>query len=351
MASALLVASFAAALGVPGALIPKDAPELSSMTKNTKDEVHTTSNDGELAGKIAKKVAEKLPTTTISAEAVSAKASPPSWPTSTCTVTKAADRSWACCFDCSGCNGSRVCLGQDPCPACPAPPPSLPPFSPPHVDAPPSGCFAKDSTHACLLSMPTIAPEAAYAQCFLGAEPTNASLVRMADLDVGDLVLTSSATSSRIVANQHKAVDTIAEMLTLHTEGGTVSLTPDHAVFVDGAPVAATEAKVGSILSTGVVKRVTKSEGAIINPVTASGTILASDAGAPVLAASHPIWIAPLVLESSLARAVINSALFFAGDVGSIAQGVVSVLAKIAATLAVVTLARKPKPKERMAKA
>jgi len=102
---------------------------------------------------------------------------------------------------------------------------------------------------------------------------------------------------------------------------------------VDGELVAANDVKVGSLLSTGAVKRITKSEGNIINPVTASGTIVADG----TLAASNPMWIASLTVDAPITRAVVNAALFAAGDVDSIADGAVGVLAmlaKIAATLA-----------------
>jgi len=178
------------------------------------------------------------------------------------------------------------------------------------------GCFDKDSTTACLLASPL-------AEC---------EHVLMADLVPGDLVLGRDGATT-VVAVQHKAVDTVAEMLTFHTAAASVSMTPNHAIFVDGELVAANDVKVGSLLSTGAVKRITKSEGNIINPVTASGTIVADG----TLAASNPMWIASLTVDAPITRAVVNAALFAAGDVDSIADGAVGVLAmlaKIAATLA-----------------
>ena len=40
------------------------------------------------------------------------------------------------------------------------------------------------------------------------------------------------------------------------------------------------------------------SRGAVINPVTAGGTILALGSGAPVLASTHPEWSASFMLAS-----------------------------------------------------
>ena len=163
----------------------------------------------------------------------------------------------------------------------------------------------------------------------------------MADLAAGDLVLTATSegalAATTVVAVQHKAVDTVAEMLTFDTaDGASVSMTADHAVFVGGRLVAAAEAKVGSTLTnakgeTAIVKRITKSEGAIINPVTSSGTIFADG----ILAASNPLWIASLTVDAPLTRAIVNVVLYAVGDVDSIAAG----SAKVAASAAVAALA------------
>ena len=194
---------------------------------------------------------------------------------------------------------------------CTAPPPSS------------SSCFAKDTTTACLLA-------SADAKC---------EHVLMADLAVGDLVLGREGATA-VVAVQHKAVDTISEMLTFHTAAGAVSMTPDHAVFADGELVAAAQVKVGSLLSTGAVKRITKGEAYIINPVTASGTIVADG----VLAASNPMWIASLTVDAPLTRMLVNAAIYAAGDVDSIASGVASILAKLAVATAVAKLAFTVRP-------
>jgi hypothetical protein len=208
-------------------------------------------------------------------------------------------------------------------------------------------CFAKEASTACLV-FGDAAPTAAYAQCYEGAAEEGAKLVLMKELAAGDRVLSMAEGAlaiTRVVVNQHVNADKSAPMLTLHTSQGAVSMTPDHAVFVDGALVAASEAKVGSVLTNAqgevAIKRITKSDAAIVNPVTASGTILASDASAPVLAASHPIWIAPLMVESTVARSVANAALYFVGnsvETSSRTGFVALLLAKAAATLAVVGL-------------
>ena len=181
------------------------------------------------------------------------------------------------------------------------------------------GCFAKETSTACLLASPT-------AEC----QP-----VLMADLVPGDVVLGRDGATT-VLAVQHKAVDTLAEMLTFHTAGGaSVSMTRDHAVFADGELVAAAQVKVGSLLSTGAVKRIAKSEGAIINAVTADGTIVADG----ILAASNPMWIASLTVDAPLTRAVVNGILFAVGDVDTVTAGLVKAAVTAGFTLGAVALA------------
>jgi len=160
----------------------------------------------------------------------------------------------------------------------------------------------------------------------------------MSDLAVGDLVLGRWGATAIVVVQliaQHKAVDTISEMLTFHTAAGTSSMTPDHAVFADGELVAAAQVKVGSLLSTGAVKRIAKSEGAIINAVTADGTIVADG----ILAASNPMWIASLTVDAPLTRAVVNGILFAVGDVDTVTAGLVKAAVTAGFTLGAVALA------------
>ena len=62
----------------------------------------------------------------------------------------------------------------------------------------------------------------------------------MADLASGDLVLTQAqsgeAVVTRVVVNQHVLSRKTSEMITMHmSDGRTLSLTPDHALFVNGA--------------------------------------------------------------------------------------------------------------------
>jgi len=167
----------------------------------------------------------------------------------------------------------------------------------------------------------------------------------MAELGAGDQVLTLSDLGlavTRVVVNQHAQAEDLSEIFTLHTSAGSsLSLTPYHAIFVDGKLAAAADAKVGSSLVDAkgdavTVKRVTKTQGAVINPVTVSGTILASDEGSPLLAASHPFWIAPAVFESSLIRAVVNAGLFVAGDVSGAMGFATAIAYKIGGTVAII---------------
>jgi len=209
------------------------------------------------------------------------------------------------------------------------------------------GCFSKSSTTACRLADPSASVDAAFSACYENENNGAASRVMMADLVPGDYVLTDTTAgtlqATRVLVNQHTAHEKTAETLTLITaEGATLSVTADHGLYVDGALIMAAEAKVGATLNNGVLRRIVKnSEAAIINPVTATGTILASDSGAPFLAASHPMWIASRVADSSATRLLVNAAILYVGDVDSVTSGVVHGIAKVVATVGILVLARK----------
>ena len=81
------------------------------------------------------------------------------------------------------------------------------------------------------------------------------------------------------------------------------------------------------------IARITKSHAAIINAVTADGTIVANG----VLAASNPLWIAALTIDAPLTRALVNAVLYAAGDVDSVGAGG----AKLTVVLAIAAVAFK----------
>jgi len=235
--------------------------------------------------------------------------------------------------------------------ACASPPPSSPPPSPASPPQPPradNACFAKESAFACRLIAPEATPERAYHSCY--DEPNGAAeRVPMGHLARGDFVLTlttdGAARLSSVLVNQHASAAVTAPLITIHTnQGAALTLTADHAIFVDGALAAASAAIVGSKLITArgeavVTKVTTATAASVVNPVTAAGTILASAAvGAPILAASHPIHFAPLLLASPTALAFANAALLLVGDSIEYASaatfcGIAAV--KLAATLVV----------------
>jgi len=209
-------------------------------------------------------------------------------------------------------------------------------------------CFAKDTASACLV-IGDASPAAAYSRCYDGAADELAQLVLMAELQPGDRVLTAHADGTlaltRVIVVQHTRLEKRSAVVELHTSTQTsLSLTPSHGLYIDGQLAAASEVVAGSLLRAAdgspiAVARVTTRVAPVINPVTVAGSILASDGdGAPLLAASHPIWIAPLLLESPMARAITNGALLLVGDVASIADGALYVLAHLAAAISLVRL-------------
>jgi len=172
----------------------------------------------------------------------------------------------------------------------PSPPP---PAAPGDDDAP---CFARGSTTACRVTRGTSAAEA-FPQCFGDAPSTTAEAVLMSSLTAGDLVLASPASVTRVLLNQHVPSKSTSHFVTLHFGGGELALTPDHVLELDGEWAPAREAKAGSRLSNGrTVERVTDARSGIINPLTASGTILANG----VVASVYPEWISTHMLSSKL---------------------------------------------------
>jgi len=224
-----------------------------------------------------------------------------------------------------------------------------PPPPPPGGEA--TSCFAAATTTACRLAEGVSDAEAAFQACYEVAEPALADRVLMSQLAVGDRVLTATdgeLAITSVVVNQHASEHVTSAMVNVRTaDGTTLSMTPDHALLVDGKFAAASTAKVGTSLvnARGRAVRITRvdvlNEAKVINPVTTTGTILASDNGAPVLAASHPIWIAPLVASSSTVRGIVNAALAYVGDVPSVSAGVRLALAKAASTVIVLNVASK----------
>ena len=157
-------------------------------------------------------------------------------------------------------------------------------------------CFARFSTTACKVSPGTAAAEA-YPQCFGDEPPTTAEPVLMSSLVAGDLVLADPTSATRVIVNQHVPSAHTSKFVTLHYDGGALTLTPDHVLQLDGKWAPARLATAGSRLSNGgEVTRVTAGVDAIINPLTTSGTILANG----VVASVYPEWIAEHMLGTKL---------------------------------------------------
>jgi hypothetical protein len=170
-----------------------------------------------------------------------------------------------------------------------------------------SSCFAKDASLACRASQHTTDSHAAHAACYADhADGSAAQLVRLIELSAGDRIVTLDAnnapTLTRVVVNQHKSQSRSSPMLKISTaDGAALTVTPDHVIAVEGAFVAAEEARVGMHLSAGRIMTIERTTSAIVNPVTASGTLLVADVAAPhmpVLASSHPKWISSFMLNA-----------------------------------------------------
>jgi hypothetical protein len=171
-------------------------------------------------------------------------------------------------------------------------------------------CFSRE-TLACKVAGST-SPAEAYAQCFGTSLPTAASLEPMHVLLAGDRVLSLGANGEysieRVVVNQHRLANTEAPLVSISHGEGALTITADHALWVDGRFVRADAATVGSTLRAGqgnvAVERVSQvASGRVVNPVTSSGTVLAADArggGVPVLASTHPEHLVKHMLSSAV---------------------------------------------------
>jgi len=159
-------------------------------------------------------------------------------------------------------------------------------------------CFSRTTT-ACRLLQPASAGDA-LAACFGGGLDAVAERVSMGALVAGDTVLADGAALTRVVVNQHAGVKAAAPMLTLHFEGGSLSLTADHVLLLDGALAPARLAAVGSVLSSGrKVSAITHGTQDVVNPITAAGTILAAGpSGDPVVAATANEWLADVLFSA-----------------------------------------------------
>ena len=175
-------------------------------------------------------------------------------------------------------------------------PPGVTATSPPPTAAAGSNpCFAAETT-VCLLHS-SQAAEAAFAQCFGSEEPITAHRVAMSSLVSGDIVLSSSSSVSRVAVTQHRPPSLLSSALTtLHFQNGSLSLTPDHVVYLDGSFVPARLAMKGTTLSGGqTVTHMVQTSGRVINPITLAGTILAAGpTGVPVTQMGFkPTWPYP----------------------------------------------------------
>jgi hypothetical protein len=142
-----------------------------------------------------------------------------------------------------------------------------------------------------------------YDACFGLAAPSGAPLiaerVKMNRLIARDLVLSTPHQMARVIVKQHAEVPKFSEMLNIKYAGGSIELTPDHVLLVNGRPLPAREVLPGSHIGDAVVLSVSTTAAPIINAPTTTGFILAGDSegGAPVVASHTTELIAPYALS------------------------------------------------------
>jgi len=150
-------------------------------------------------------------------------------------------------------------------------------------------------------------PKSALAACFTVPDPSVAVRVGMAELSAGDIVLSagkddSTPTFTRVLVTQHRVAVVTSPVMQLHHPNGTLALTPDHVLLVDGVYQAARSVTSGSVLSpSSAVQHIVYVQDAVVNPITLSSTILAAGPdGSPVLSSTHPEWIASTLLTTKV---------------------------------------------------
>merc|ERR1712060_106731 len=190
--------------------------------------------------------------------------------------------------------------------SCKFPPPPSPPPSPP-IEDDDKPCFARASTTVCRI-LDQLTPFEAHKQCYQVDRSVGAERVLMSELSAGDIVLDGNPetlTASRVVVVQHKIESaTTTNLLTLLHAEGSLTLTPDHMLLIDGGFAPARVARAGSLVQTPgetafQLLRVEKTQGAVVNPITKTGTILAADKdGAPLIASTANEWIADIMFSN-----------------------------------------------------
>lgn len=168
-------------------------------------------------------------------------------------------------------------------------------------------CFGAADTYVCHVKDSSLSAADAYDACFSTSDDIGAERVLMSSLTAGDIVLSEAdgaPAKTSVVVNQHAAEDKSSALLNIRHELGSLSLTADHVLHLNGRFVPAREAKPGDLLSDVTlgaveVESVAASRGTIINPITADGKVLAAGgSGAPVLAATANEWLADVLLSA-----------------------------------------------------
>lgn len=176
-------------------------------------------------------------------------------------------------------------------------------------------CFSRLST-VCKVLDAYATPATAFSDCFGEKMGASAERVATTEISAGDLVLSTKDEISRVIVNQHKQVDRFSKMVNIEHENGSLELTPDHVLLVDGAFVAARNVVKGASLSGSTVSSVSHTIGGIINPVTTSGKILiAGMTGEPVVSSTYPEWIAEYMIGKSTASLSSAVSYLFPGSV------------------------------------
>jgi len=179
----------------------------------------------------------------------------------------------------------------------------------------PAPCFSRMTT-VCKILDAHATPAMAFNDCFGEKVGTSAERVPTPEIGAGDLVLGTKDEIARVIVTQHQEAIRFEQMVHIEHETGSLELTPDHVLLVDGEFVPAREVKTGSSLSGSKVSAVSHTIGGIVNPLTTSGKILiAGMTGEPVVSSTYPEWSAKFMLGQSTASLSSALSYLFPGSV------------------------------------
>lgn len=164
---------------------------------------------------------------------------------------------------------------------------------------------------------PTVDPEDDEGNCFPSdatVELENGSVIKMAELSIGDSVKVGVNQFSKVFMFTHKTFEGMRKFVTVETASGvSLSLTSGHYLYVDGKLVAASTVKAGSTVTLGngssdkIVRVGVKTAAGLFNPQTENGNIVVNG----IVSSTYTTAVEPAFAHAILAPLRLMNALGF----------------------------------------